>query len=245
MNTNTKKPSNAFERLLATSQKNPIYRRYLPISEMFGNLDYRGTYESSLSFHKEEKERNEDVLVKNILDENSDFDAFHDALEQLYQGDGNEEENILCFHSSSLCALLHFYDLKRNTFSLFLRPNHYEVEEKFRPNEVSFEVKRPLFEHSSNIDVCLRGSAGDRDVELNLESKYSEYLKLSRKKKYSLHYLPLFQQYLQNIEGLSCYEEEGMAVLQSSFPRYLEMFKQMIAHFEAISQAKEKTWIHI
>ena len=97
-------------------------------------------------------------------------------------GLGQEERRITTLHSSSLCALLFFYNVtKNNTLVLPLNTNKGTRIVEF--TESLFEFKNHVISDRSpsNVDVVLVGRSiegnegGGKDVVLFLESKFAEY----------------------------------------------------------------------
>ena len=90
------------------------------------------------------------------------FDA---KFKQAISGSGDELFKMNAPWSSSLCALLFFYNVNKNNP---LTINEIEYTESF------FEVKNEVFDAPSNMDVVLRSKDGKR--LLFVECKFSEYL---------------------------------------------------------------------
>lgn len=230
------------------------------IEPMLPSLELRGKTKRTLGFRQRKGEEIGDVIARVFLTDSSNRRLFDKALTEVLSGDGDEKRHILSCHSSSLCALLHFYDIARsarvpacdstkNGFALAISKDPKGGSGSFYPQESHFEVKNAVFSRPSNIDVVLKGhysSLGEvNEVELNLESKFLEWESLSQREEYSIEYLPYFEKYLSGIEGLQVSEENGKALLISSFPRYLTIFKQMIAHFIGLTKKPKtcQTWL--
>ena len=91
-------------------------------------------------------------------------------------GSGNEGDKITTLHSSSLCALLHFYNVERHPLTLeFKTKNNKKVEIKRRVifNKSVFEFKSPVIGNPSNMDVVLIGKDENtgKNIVFFLESK--------------------------------------------------------------------------
>lgn len=178
-------------------------------------------------------------IIKNVFQiNNNDFDSiFHDAC----FGQGEEYKEILRLHSSALCPLLFFSDLKRHPMELILN------DEEVIFNKAIFEYKNEVSEKGfpSNIDVVLISK--DNETILFLESKFSEYFKTSCdpiKFKYlqSKFYKDTF---LESI-GLRIVKEKGepkrfvdkkkregfkLETIDHKQECYLDGIKQMISHY--------------
>lgn len=148
---------------------------------MWGKLDLNkfkivenGKSHSSYSFknlYEEESDSKEKTLNKIFHFE--DPVLFHKKFVDAVSG--FEKGRILTLHSSSLCALLFFYNVtKENPLEFPDFPN-IEFTKSY------FEFKTPVLTEPSNMDVLLTGinKVTKRKVVLFLESKFSEYLKTS------------------------------------------------------------------
>lgn len=162
-----------------------------------------------------------------------DKDRFALKYKEAILGDGQEWTRITTLHSSSLAALLCFYNVSESNP---LRMSEYTFTESF------FEVKTHVFgESESNMDVVLRGTDGDRKkVALFLECKFCEYLNCSKydgiSKEYSEKYndLGLFgKNKIPNV----CFEEDENKICVSPVdkPIYCGGIKQMISHYIGVS----------
>ncbi|MBP5199586.1 MAG: hypothetical protein J6Z82_02910 [Schwartzia sp.] len=100
-------------------------------------------------------------------------DKFNEAVS------GSELNKITTLHSSSLCCLLFFYNIKNNPLELELLTPKGKMKIEF--TDSVFEFKSPVFNRPSNIDVVLKGNIIEpvemnrKDVLLFLESKFAEY----------------------------------------------------------------------
>lgn len=87
-------------------------------------------------------------------------------------GDGDESKKIRTLHSSSLCALLFFYNVTRE------HPLTLDLDGRvIKFTRSAFEFKSPVIKNASNMDVVLYGKeekTGKKIVFL-LESKFSEH----------------------------------------------------------------------
>ena len=98
-------------------------------------------------------------------------DVFIKKFEMSCSGTGGELKKITTLHSSSLCALLFFFNV--DTMPLKMRGlENCEFTQSF------FEFKNKVIRYPSNIDVVLLGKnkITNKKVILFLESKFSEYI---------------------------------------------------------------------
>lgn len=97
-------------------------------------------------------------------------ELFEDKLKEVCSGSGNEVRKITTLTSSSLCALLFFYDVKKKPITIKLNNKSIQF------NDVMFEFKNKVTENGgpSNMDIVL--ISGSEKTILFLESKFSEYL---------------------------------------------------------------------
>ncbi len=212
---------------------------------------------NSYSFRSEIDDK-DDVLCSIFKIEDADSALFKKQFRMACSGNGQEMKRITVLHSSSLCALLFFYNVtKKNPLTMNLDGQDVEFTESV------FEYKSRVFdnEHPSNMDVVLIGRYKNKDgrlgknVVLFLESKFAEYylyagtrLEVSRKYEESVFYhrdflgkgiLGEFGFEFSDDED-SQDEEERTCVLKSKKKCYLGGFKQMISHYIGISNACAK-----
>lgn len=97
-------------------------------------------------------------------------ETFSKKFYEVCSGSGGEVAKITTLHSSSLCGLLFFYNVKQKNITLTLNGKEITFDDVF------FEFKNKVTEkgNPSNIDVVLISSK--QRVVLFLESKFSEYL---------------------------------------------------------------------
>ncbi len=186
-------------------------------------------------------EKNILELLKTVFQiENNDFNSiFHDAC----FGQGEEYQEILRLHSSALCPLLFFSDLKRNPMELILE------DKRVLFNKAVFEYKNAVMDlgFPSNIDVVL--ISADCKILLFLESKFSEYFKTSCDPiKVSYLETKFYKDDFLTNMGLRIIKENGMPKrfvdkkgegfkLETINPKeacYLDGIKQMISHYIGI-----------
>lgn len=98
----------------------------------------------------------------------SNEDLFNTKFEEAISGDGDESKKMISVKSSSLCALLCFYNVsKEHPIAI----NGEKYTKSF------FEVKNQVFNNPSNMDVVLTNEEDGRI--LFVECKFSEYLNTS------------------------------------------------------------------
>lgn len=235
--------------------KNPVYSIFFYQNELVkqwakdGRLHktiWRNTIGSENSFCLKKKGEYRTVipgrLIKlfGIKNEN----LFKQKYVEAISGDGQEWTRITTLHSSSLLALLFFYNV---TSSNKLTIGDYTFSESF------FEIKTHVHDDSeSNMDVVLRGtdSAGMKIV-LFLECKFSEYLNCSKYdgiswEAYNKTYdsLGLFNNNV--IPGLKFFgDPQNKITIQAEESRkkpiYCGGIKQMISHYMGVSNyAKDR-----
>lgn len=175
---------------------------------------------------------------------------FDEKFKTACDGAGQEGRRITTLHSSSLCALLFFYNVENEPLILTIEGKEIEF------NYSTFEFKNPVIDKPSNIDVLLVSK--DKKTVLFLESKFAEYYLSSGKsnlisyeyrnadkcrygseiydlveKKLKLEISPGTKTYkskdgtLQKKEGFYLKEPKPSA-------NYLEGIKQMISHYVGI-----------
>lgn len=167
---------------------------------------------------------------------------FREKFSQCIGGSGQELKRIATIHSSSLCALLFFYNVTEDN------PYIMEMEgEEYVFTYSCFEYQNMVIEgrNPSNMDVVLIGKhcESNMPVVFFLESKFSEYYERPEK------WLKIAIEYLNNYYGKELYAQEHLSkmdlhiarqldnsnfMLCSEEPCYLEGIKQMISHYIGI-----------
>lgn len=187
---------------------------------------------------------NEDICMNRLADlfRIQCRDTFAAKFAQSCGGSGQELKRIAVLHSSSLCALLFFYNVSKEN------PYIMEIEgEEYIFTYSCFEYQNAVIEgrNPSNMDVVLVGSEKKtgREVVLFLESKFSEYYERTGQQ------LEIASAYLDNKYGKALYDEAILTnmglkmitcdgndtfVLCSEETCYLEGIKQMISHYIGI-----------
>jgi len=167
------------------------------------------------------KESKEQLLIDIFNIKN--VDEFRDKYKQAVSGDGNEYRRITTLTSSSLCALLCFYNISIN--NLKIEDTNYDT--------VMFEIKNKVFDikHPSNIDIVLISKESQKI--LFLESKFSEYLVRSKAINISDKYLELYKKLGLFDDGYNFKDNnDGTFNLErNNNDFYIDGIKQMISHY--------------
>ena len=196
-------------------------------------------------------------LLMEIFDIHKDIhkeELFNKKYEMAVSGSGQEEQKIVTLHSSSLCALLHFYNVTKDN-PLVLRG--METDKKKRDiifTESVFEYKSKVIRTPSNMDIILMGKDVDtnEDIVLFLESKFSEYYTSA-----SSTCKGISQKYLNNKYGADLYKDnvltrlglkrnstdtKNFELVSMSEPFYIGGIKQMISHYIGIRNVLDKNY---
>lgn len=162
---------------------------------------------------------------------------FDEKFQEACSGSGQEKRRIATLHSSSLCALLFFYNVTKE-HSLKIEIAGIGEVDFF---DVIFEYQNSVIEDAnpSNMDVTLLGKCGDKQVILFLESKFSEYITgVQKRLNINGAYLreeiskPLYKNWLwDKTDGLN--GKEFSVSIQDSLA-YLGGLKQMISHYVGV-----------
>ena len=181
-------------------------------------------------------------------------DLFKEKFSQSCSGSGQELKRIAVLHSSSLCALLFFYNVSEED------PYIMDIEGKeYSFTHSCFEYQNTVIAggNPSNIDVVLVGTdvmSGSPTV-LFLESKFSEYYESAGRISGKIS-----AKYLDNNYGKAVYSEDNLAkmglsqkinqntdqdkntsfILCSKEPFYIEGIKQMISHYIGVRNLCDK-----
>ena len=187
----------------------------------------------------------------------SNKELFKEKFAMAISGSGQEIQKISTLHSSSLCALLHFYNVTNDT-SLIL--NGLETNKTTRTIQFTrslFEYKSPVINpnHPSNMDVVLIGKdmESDEDIVFFLESKFSEYYTGAGKKStaISTKYLqekyfsaPLYKDDVLDKMGFQVADKntKSFKLLSKAEPFYIDGIKQMISHYTGIRNVLEGSY---
>lgn len=170
-------------------------------------------------------------------------DLYREKYNQAISGDGQEEKKIYTLHSSSLLALLFFYNVTKDN-SIFIDGTEY--------GQSYFEVKNNVFNTPSNIDIVLVSK--DNTKILYLESKFTEYLFNGKayeiSKQYEDFYKNLdynelrikrtntFNSKRKNSKGKIVFNLESKNTPQD---QYCVGIKQLISHYIGINNGLNET----
>lgn len=175
--------------------------------------------------------------LKNVFEIDSPY--FDAKFSEAVGGSGQEWGKIATLHSSSLLALLCFYQLKEKPLKLEIDGNECTFTDCY------FECKNDIKGSSSpsNIDVVLVGeNESSEQVILFLESKFSEYLSHGKQDKISSVYDEVYNQLTANqtarpIAGIEITRANDMWSISASPHKpqqYCQGIKQMISHYQGI-----------
>lgn len=178
-----------------------------------------------------------DLYAKRFcIESEEDLKKFHEAFRICTEGQGNELKSINNIISSALLPLLTFFRLfgENSGFSLNLKINGVNIEF----DRCFFEVRNKVINFPSCIDVALYSSKNK--VMLFLESKLSEYNRVSKDLEIKKGYLELYNekvfQYILKL-GNICVEGNKMKLSEGDNAKaYFEGIKQSISHLIGLVQ---------
>ena len=165
------------------------------------------------------------------FDINKNKETFAKKFQMACSGTGDELKKITTLHSSSLCALLFFFNVDNKKLPI-PSLSEYEFIESY------FEFQNKVIRSPSNIDVVLLGKniKTGKKVILFLESKFSEYITGTGKKEVSQSYFksdcysfPIYD-FIANNKIFNFNKEKGFCDSE----KYNEGLKQMISHYYGI-----------
>lgn len=172
------------------------------------------------------------------FDINKNKDTFAKKFQMACSGTGDELKKITTLHSSSLCALLFFFNVD-NKKLVIQSLSEYEFTESY------FEFKNKVIRSPSNIDVVLLGKniKTGKKVILFLESKFSEYITGTGKIEVSESYFksdcysaPIYESIEEKEESFNFNKKDGFY----NSKKYNEGIKQMISHYYGIRNFMKK-----
>lgn len=181
------------------------------------------------------------LMLADIFDV-SNKELFLKKFKMSCSGNGDEITKITRLHSSSLCALLFFYNVTKTNKLVFPYSELQDIEFY----DSLFEVKNKVIRAPSNIDVVLIGkNKKGQKVLFFLESKFSEYI-LGIKKKGNKY--ELGKGYVDSCDTNRIYNNEILAKFGLRLEKlikdkyyliperdcYIEGIKQMISHHVGI-----------
>lgn len=173
-------------------------------------------------------------VANNFGIDNEKKTVFIEKFKMACSGTGDELKKITTLHSSSLCALLFFFDVDERPLKL----HDVEFTKSF------FEFKNKVIGYPSNIDVVLLGRnlKTNKKVLLFLESKFSEYItginKANSQYEIGSSYFkencfsaPIYKKMVS--EGILIYNAEK-SYFSSTDDKYIEGLKQIVSHYYGI-----------
>lgn len=204
------------------------------------------TGSSSFQFCQEPKEK-PDVMLERIFDI-EEKELFEKQFKLVTTGQGDEINKITTVHSSSLAALLFFYNLEKKPLELSFETmdGTKTTKRRVKFNKSYFEFKSPVIGYPSNMDVVLIGedkNDNQKPVVLLLESKFSEYY-VSASYSYTISKSYGEREYSKDIYKKESIESIGIErkdktngdfqLVAKGDKVYLEGIKQMISHYYGI-----------
>lgn len=175
-------------------------------------------------------------------------DLFEKNFDLATHGEGNEINRITTLHSSSLCALLCFYNIEEKNLEMMLNGK------KFTAKHVYFEWENKVFNRNSSVDVVLFGECENEKAVLFLESKYSEYTNpgvTHPSEQYLTEYSKFYNKEVfkeiglsfdEKIKDVTSEDNKGNKVIKRAFSigyrnkMYAEGIKQMASHYIGINK---------
>ena len=190
-------------------------------------------------------------LLANIFDV-ANPGLFKEKFNMAVSGSGQELCKIRTLHSSSLCALLHFYNVTEENPLILCDLQTNKKKRTIKFTKSFFEYKSPVINNPSNMDVVLLGKDQEtnEDIVFFLESKFTEYYTSAGK-----HLKNISKEYLTQCFSASLYEENVLQKLElktindtngkfelltEASPFYIGGIKQMISHYTGIRNVLEQ-----
>lgn len=178
------------------------------------NLYYRDINHESVGFKTGAVETTIDFFCKVFELDDCKRKQFDTKFRESISGNGNELTKNDALHSSSLCALLCFFNVSSSN------PLEYDGIEY---TDVFFEVKNKVFGTPSNMDVVLTGKdANEKNAILFIECKFSEFIGRGSEKLSSKYSDGEYGSIFNEFEYSKC------KVFQSGL-------KQLVAHYIGIT----------
>lgn len=229
-----------------------ICKTYYPKSKRDSDNSYSfeipelsNEYLSTKKLSENDKKNIANQLIRIFKIEDDERIHFIKKIIEACSGNGGEGAKITALHSSSLCALLFFYNVSED--------NHLEIDRipDYEFVDSVFEFKNKVIGYPSNIDVVLLGrkkSKRNEKIILFLESKFSEYITgiTTKNSKYKIgksyftndYSKPFYkEEFLKSLQ-LERYEENSKTYLrptkEAEYAKYIEGIKQMISHYVGI-----------
>ena len=211
------------------------------------------TGSSSFQFcQKPEDEGKPEKMLERVFDI-SEKVLFEKQFKLVTTGQGDEINKITTVHSSSLAALLFFYNLENKNLENKTLELSFETmdgtkttKRRVEFNQSYFEFKSPVIGYPSNMDVVLIGedkNDNQKPVVLLLESKFSEYY-VGASYSYTISKSYGEREYSKDIYKKESIESIGIEredktngdfqLVAKGEKVYLEGVKQMISHYYGI-----------
>lgn len=161
-----------------------------------------------------------------IFSENGEIpEAFDVAFKNVTHGPGYERKRITQLNSSSLLALLCFWNVSKE---------HPITINNIEFTEVYFEVENTVFDHNSSVDILLVSEK--ESTWLYLESKFTEPLSPTNRLWLSYKYYDIYKNIRENLkinvftpQKREHKEKEEFEITQNK-KRYYGGIKQMVSH---------------
>lgn len=207
------------------------------------NSRYKDHSKNSFSF-VDTKGKTKEVLKKDTKGKIKelfiiDSDDFDNMFKAATKNNILELRRISTLHSSSLIALLCFYNISNKSADKQLKIKLNGEDCTFTSCILEFKNAIKNSFSPSNIDVTLTGTdSNGKSVVLFLESKFSEYLSHAKCEGISDKvYGDIYTKLKKRIDGLNIAKETGAWSISATSERpqaYCEGIKQMISHYQGI-----------
>ena len=212
--------------------------------------DDDSTRESHCSYSFKGEDKLETLInVFCIPRENKDLFRQKFAMACGCSGNGHEYMKMTTLHSSTLLALLFFYNVtEENKLTIDGIGTFYKSVFKF----VSPVIDKG---HNTCVDVVLIGENDiGEEILLFLESKFSEYYMCAAKRSCKISERYLFrrcsealynEEFLETLGIVRCNAKDGFFTINSKEVFYIDGIKQMIAHYVGIRNDIDPSIGHI
>lgn len=225
-------------------KKRQLYERMWKDNRMVSEMALCGKIKKTLNTKSEKDSLNSysfvegntaDGLIKIFDIPEANQELFIQKFDMACSGSGNEGRKIATLHSSSLCALLFFYNVTEE------HPLTIDGVGTF--TESVFEFRSPVIDprYPSCMDVVLIGKNGDKDIVLFLESKFAEYYLSAARKSEEISKKYLVNEFGRKIYNSKALNELGVKieekndrfqlVAENDETFYVNGIKQMISHY--------------
>lgn len=172
--------------------------------------------------------------------------SFDEKFNQAINGAGQEWNELNVFHSSSLLALLCFYNISKDSplsiniegKTCIFTDSVFEV-----PNEIGRNKRNKPY--CSHIDVKLAGTCDEKKVSLYLESKFSEYVNQRGPESFTTtaEYRSIYSEMTGKIKGLDIVISDDKISLKQidkkRLSRYWQGIKQLVSHYLGMKNCQD------